>query len=62
MSENSKKHFYISFNEYSVFLKNDQLKMLNRKMYSMTIFDNFDFFPMPVACEVYPSVVDFLYV
>ena len=45
MSENSKKHFYISFNVYSVFLKNDQLKMLNRKMYSMTIFDNFDFFP-----------------
>ena len=45
MSENSKKHFYITFKVYSVFLKNYLLKMLNRKMYSMTIFDNFDFFP-----------------
>ena len=45
MSQNSKKHFCISFKVYSVFLKNDQLKMLNQMMYSMTLFDNFDFFP-----------------
>ena len=30
--------------DYSVFLKNDQLKIFNRVMYSMIIFGNFDFF------------------
>ena len=42
------------FSNYSIFVKNYQLKILNRMTYSITIFGNFNFFPTAWMVEYMP--------